>query len=235
MRRPTVVCKRFGLPQELWDRITRHLSSLSAFHTAGVFRVSLEMPRQLYHGRIWSKIFQKDTWALKATEMNVNLVLLGPQLQYTFSDITVREPGTMYMVLYYTDRTQRFTQYNKGNPASFFDCLVDHEYDKVKQEVIFKDGSILNMANVFCQSDWAQIEPNPTRIFSVDTALLRSFYVFWWDKDFALRIFGPEDITSRNWRKGDVFRSHNLDMRSSNDIAQRPSNTSYLSKFNLGP
>ena len=172
----------------------RYLSPLSAFQTADVFGVSLGVPRQSNHSRTWYRIFQKDTWALKATEMNINLVLLGPQLHYTFADITVRQPGAISMVLYYTDRTQRFTQYNKSNPSSFFDCLVDYEYDEVKQEITFKDGSILNMANVFCQSDWAQIEPNPTRLFPVQTEILRSYYMFWYNEDFALRIFGPEDI-----------------------------------------
>ena len=194
LRRTTLMQENFGLPQELWDRITWHLSSLSAFQTASVLGICLEKPGKLNHGRIWSKIFVNDTWASRAMEMDVNLVLLGSRLKDTFADINVGEPGAIYVVLYFTDRTERFTEYNRRNPASFFDCLVAHEYNEASQEIVFKDGSILNMANVFCQSDWAQIKPNPTRLFPVETEILQSFYVFWYDEDFALRIFEPEDI-----------------------------------------
>ncbi len=57
--------------QELWDQVTQHLSSLSAVHAACALEYWLRCPRQADHGRVWGSIFKADTWADRASEMDV--------------------------------------------------------------------------------------------------------------------------------------------------------------------
>ena len=174
------------LPTELWQMITFQLSSLSAKHFADEFRTGFFRSSQRKHGQLWNRIFKDEMWLCTAEKLQCNPILIGrdlPKLYY-------QNDQSGYLVLLGNDIHSGDLCFQH---EQLFKSLKRHDYNKDTTEIIFEDGLILNIYDLFIR-EYDIVVIDLKRLFSYQNKKLRSFYLFWKDAEFSLHHLTPRDV-----------------------------------------
>ena len=178
------------VPQEVWDKISRDLPSISVGYAAKIFRFQL-WPQQSRHCEVWSSVFREPSWLFQAVKYGLNPVLLGCNLGTVASRC---HSGGQYLVLLLEDSdlpSPLGWQFPGSSRCKDMlnKSLRPHRMSQQVMEVEFGDGTILNIANAY--EDCKYIPVSIQRLLSKDGPSHRTHYVCFNDGDFAIRALRP--------------------------------------------
>jgi hypothetical protein len=190
------------LPQEIWDIISRNLSTLGLLYTSRIFGYGLAK-HQDKHTEIWGSIFMKDNWLTEATEkFRISPVIISPYL-----DRFHPTGRPIYMVLAFRDPTGDL-QRSKQMVTKFYEALRPHKYDKNRREVTFMSGIVLSVQQLYTLMEMIPVEP--TRLFR-NRKRLSTQYVHWSDASYKLMTAKKGDFAgpySSNGRRDKVAKTN---------------------------
>jgi hypothetical protein len=178
------------IPAEVQNQIASLLPSTVLRDLYGMLRFTLSSQED-NHSRAWRSIFKKDDWLKTVTfDYGTVVVLLGPTMHECYSSKGRR--GSMYAALaaYNQIEDRKDTNFRSLEKQKFFDSLCDgYDYDKVRREINFPSGIILNAQGIF--STLMEIYVDPVKLFDVRRRGIRTQYIVWSDLSRKLRRAKP--------------------------------------------
>jgi hypothetical protein len=178
MGKPTRAYRK--VPQEIWDTITSHLPSVSAWNAAKSFKFSAEP-----YDRVWSSIFKTEEWLQSNGAESSNIVLFGADLDLLGTHGKKKSPRQLHIVLTAFD------------PAG--DLRYEHESFRKSFRVQYggteKDYKLDCLNLTVGSFDASEILGTDFRyLFSSQGQKLQTKYCFWNDPEKKIRTLKTEQI-----------------------------------------
>jgi hypothetical protein len=173
------------IPQELWDKITPHLPSLTTRHAAKVLSFGL-WPSQESHSGVWDAIIEDPSWIHKAiADFQVNPILIGQNLHNCVNSSN----KSAYLTLIVRDNSGEL----RSRKEDFLKSLRGRPKLNTRNEVYFPSSKItLNVADLI--RSFEVIPADTKRLFSHRYKSLQSAYLLWNDPEHKVRTIDSEDI-----------------------------------------
>lgn len=165
------------------------LPSLSAWNASKAFKFSLT-ERQYHHAQIWNAIFEAEPSV--AADLNLNLALVGRDLQNLYKSKDINKAKRAYIVLVTGDMSGDIRYRYKD----LRQLLKDHTFNEDTNEVMFtKSNIVLNIHDARYNDEFISIKPKKIRrLFVKRNKRLESACIFCHDPNYRLYTTGPNDV-----------------------------------------
>jgi hypothetical protein len=87
------------VPQEIWDNITKDLSTLNPLRLSFLFKFKITLEAQKKHARVWRMLFRDEKWLYAAERYGLNPILIGFDLEYCYNRSDTNRNREKYLVL----------------------------------------------------------------------------------------------------------------------------------------